>query len=300
MTQDCIAIIDGTGSYSDDSYDLTMMNSFCSQLNTVFAGSAHYQRGPSAEGALVETKGFIASQYLTERKGGGAKRLFLAGYSRGGSSALLAAEKLRKKNIQVDGIILFDPVAKYIGSGVKQMPSNVKSSIIFVRQLTPEFVKKYENKILTALDMSISTYAKALINPIGFARNPKPARGLLPEFIGNPLRPGWGEYFKHLTNSSSVDHRYYTLAASHGALGGVGWTAANGIEDEIVSEDTEGQEIVVKHTNNMLMHWKINKRIKVLSNKACFSSTRKNLDEVNAKSKVEDVHRSFRITPKGV
>ena len=275
MTRDYMAIIDGTGPWSNDNYDLALMNSFCSQLKNKFAENGHYQRGPKFHGGNTGTFGKEAAKFLINAHKGGNARLFLAGYSRGGSSALTAANTLLKSGIAVHGVILFDPVAYHSGSIVRRLPSNVEQSLILVRREDPNFVKKYEGTI-----------------------HDDWAPNFAGDYVDNPIRPGWGKAFKNLTNFCSVEHQHFTILASHGALGGAGWTDRFG--EVYIEEDVRGQQSAARLTNLALERWCTEKTITVLPSNACFPSTRKTLERLSEIQKVPDVHRSFRITPKGI
>lgn len=261
-----MAIIDGTGPGDNLDYDLTLINSFCSQLSKKFGGSGFYQRGPKWHGKDTVTYGENAAQILCNAQMSQDARLFLAGYSRGGSSALVAAEALNKKNIPVSGIILFDPVAKHGGDAVVKMPANVESSLILTRDENPEFVKKYARTIkdLPALALKL----RPELNLVSYLP------GL--ESIDNPIRPGWGIKFENLTNICSPNHQYYQILGSHGALGGSGWTDKNG--EVYVEEDVAAQQKALNYTNSILRQWGLaDKTISVLPHNACFPGTRKSL-----------------------
>jgi len=276
MTACFMAIIDGTGPSGDNDYDIQLMNSFCSQLKSKLGGKAHYQRGPKWHGANTEQYGQSAANILEVRhKKNKNERLFLAGYSRGGSSALIAAESLQKKGIKVQGVILFDPVAKHAGKKVKILPSNVERSVIIARHEDPEFVKKYRGKI----------------NDMGL--------NFGPAYIDNPIRPGWGITFKNLTNFCSPDHRYHKILASHGALGGDGWTDPG--DAVFVEEDVSGQQEAAKYINAALNYWGLTSvSVEVLPGNACFPNTRQTTQVLKKIQKVPDVHQRFRVMPKGI
>lgn len=261
-----IAVIDGTGPGDNFEYDLTLINSFCSQLGQKFGGRGYYQRGPEYHGLNTVTFGECAAEYLAMASKFQGSRLFLAGYSRGGSSALVAAEALNKQNIPVSGIILFDPVAKHPGDAVVKMPANVESSLILARDENPDFVKKYAR---TKKDLpSLALKVVPQLNLVSYL----PGLGS----IDNPIRPGWGLKFRNLTNFCSPEHQYYQILGSHGALGGAGWTDRNG--EVYVEEDVAAQQSAMKYTNDTLRQWGLaDKTISVLPHNACFPGTRKSL-----------------------
>jgi len=131
---------------------------------------------------------------------------------------LLSAATLGRYGVEIEGLILFDPVAKYVGPGVQTMPKNVKNSITFVRHLNPKIIKKYART------------ADEGLNPKVFG-----------EWANNPMRPGWGVYFENLLSQCSNEHSYHGVVGSHGALGGVGW--------KHVSEDYLAQSYVADTAN---------------------------------------------------
>ena len=49
----------------------------------------------------------------------------LAGYSRGGSAAMMAAQILNKQGLRVDAMLLFDPVARHASESREIVPGNV-------------------------------------------------------------------------------------------------------------------------------------------------------------------------------
>lgn len=185
-----IAIIDGTGDWNDGDYAVNMATSFCSQLRHRFSASAQYERGPSLEGYRIRERGVRAARFLIQARKNGAEQLFLAGYSRGGSSCVYAAEILRDAKLDVDGLFLFDPVARHLTSGGEGIPANVKVSRVALRSLDPVIVRKYE--------------------------------GTIDGGLGNPMRPSFGSMAVLPAGQGKHDMRYFI--GSHGALGGVGWT----------------------------------------------------------------------------
>lgn len=226
MPKIAIAIIDGTGDFNDGDYSIAMAGSYCNQLHFQNRDNAFYKRGPNLSGYGTETSGEEAANFLSRAFTSDKEtRLFLAGYSRGGSAALSAAHYLAEKKIKVAGIFLFDPVNRRYGGG-KGIPGNVKYSRTACRDLE-------------------SSAAKSAI---------KKYEGTVDSGFGNPMRPGFGrENFNPLTSDScgipgvapvSVSranvelgrdggkhHQAYFLA-SHGAMGGVGWN----IQEDLIAQ----------------------------------------------------------------
>ena len=68
--------------------------------------------------------------------------LFVAGYSRGASAAIIAAETLQKDGIVVKAMFLFDPVARHMCSGGEVIPANVRRAYVAYRALDADIVAK--------------------------------------------------------------------------------------------------------------------------------------------------------------
>jgi hypothetical protein len=164
-----------------------MTNSFCTQIVSGVGASAKYWRGPSNEGFSVRSKARAAADWLA----GGPKgdTLMLAGYSRGASAAIYAAEFLQDQGLKVDSLFLFDAVARHIFPGGEVIPANVGFSRHACRTDDATFVGRYEGSINSGM--------------------------------GNPARPWFGH--TGLSYVGSGDHAACEFIGSHGALGGVGW-----------------------------------------------------------------------------
>lgn len=191
MSDYAIAIIDGTGCLDDEDYESEMAHSFCNQMRKqpVSGGLVQYWRGPSLDGVSTGPKGIAAMEWLAKQKAAGVQRLFLAGYSRGGTAAVVAAQNLARQDIAVDGLFLFDPVDRSLAMTFG-IPKNVKFSRTAFRHTPKKLVDKYEDTI-------------------GWAQN--------------PMRPSFGNL--DVTPSGSGDHTLRKdFTGSHGALGGVGWS----------------------------------------------------------------------------
>jgi len=230
------AIIDGTGEYSDAKYDYDMAKSFCKQIHAQLPDSeCHYERGPSGEGYRVEERGQRAADFL--KTAGEKEKRYLAGYSRGGSAAIMAAEMLEKDKIDVDAMFLFDPVARHLSHGGEVVPKNVKQLNVAYRRLDPALVNKYDytigtvftvGNVLSSVNPAAAEAAKLTFSDtkvgnlfrdswLDRAVN-KPVAGI----AHNPFRVFFGNTGKkYLGNSAAADYR--TFSGTHGALGGVGW-----------------------------------------------------------------------------
>ena len=189
-----MAIVDGTGPAKG--YETAMAQSFCHVLSLQLGASAYYQRGPNNSGLEVLPEaarvfGYAMSEY---RRDAGVQ-IMLAGYSRGGSAVIMAAELLEAQGVPVHSMFLFDPVARHVYPGGEVIPSNVAFSRVARRDQSWSFVMKYEGTLKTSDTLGDSS---------------------------NPCRPFFGS--TGLNWRGFGDHRTPTVfKGSHGALGGVGW-----------------------------------------------------------------------------
>jgi LysM domain len=214
-----MAIIDGTGPSADSKYKQEMQHSFCKQLKTGLGlDVAKYRRGPSWLGEQVRAEAVVAYQFLKESHASNpATRLMLAGYSRGGSAAIMAAELLEKDGLKVDSLFLFDAVARhrFLFPAGEVIPANVQFSRHARRDLNALLVLKYEGSFSEVPGINAS----------------------------NPMRPTFGN--TGLQWRGSGDHQLAKpFQGSHGALGGVGW--------HFVAEDPACQVKVADWMNDQL------------------------------------------------
>jgi hypothetical protein len=200
-----LALVNGTGP-PGPAYDAIMKTSFCYQLGQTLGAKGFYQRGPKLFGHEVRDEAHAVYRWLKSAyEADPSLRLMLAGYSRGGSAAMMACEMLESDGILVDSLFLFDAVARHNYPGGSVIPANVSFSRHARRSLAADFVEKYEGHI-----------------------------GLIGGFQ-NPIRPLFGNV--GLTWRGDGDHRpAETFFGSHGALGGVGW--------RFVVEDSECERAV--------------------------------------------------------
>jgi LysM repeat protein len=218
-----MAIIDGTGDSDDDQYSKDMQNSFCKQLERgIEPKRRHYWRGPSTSGSQVADEAEAAYRYLSDaKKANPDTRLMLAGYSRGGSAAIMAAELLQlRDNFNVDALFLFDAVARHTFKGGEIIPSNVLFSAHVHRQLTAYLLLKYEGTISDAQVKGVTVSGS----------------------MSNPMRPFFGN--TGLQYRGSGTHHTHSVVGSHGAMGGVGWS--------FITEDKTGQADVAAWMNGQL------------------------------------------------
>lgn len=254
-----IAIIDGTGAFSEKKYAQGMINSFCSQIARHFGldpqkitdgklatqnNVARYERGPSIDGLTTREKGVAAANFLA---GGGGDRLVIVGYSRGGSSAIVAAEELanRRPQLKIHTMLLFDPVARFAGPGGEVIPANVQSVWKVKRQFDQKLLEKYDNLVARVTNPVLDGVSGEVLS----ITMPKTAMALkAANYIAtkwsHPMRPDFGFTGEQYMGSGEFKSDAYE--GSHGAVGGVGW--------ETVTEDSMCQSKVAAFMNPGLEH----------------------------------------------
>ncbi|MGH7025448.1 MAG: thioesterase domain-containing protein [Caulobacteraceae bacterium] len=177
-----IIVIDGTGPASAGDYAREMRNSFCSQIGR--AAGAVYFRGPTVTGS--ETSAIANLAVDAALAGGGAQgagALMLAGYSRGGCAAIIAARRLKDRGVRVNSMFLFDAV-------------DMQTSEIHLTQTISD-------------NVDMVAHARSARSFSFWARNPIQSRF----YFYNTGR--W------LAGAGSYETR--SFVGSHGALGGVPW-----------------------------------------------------------------------------
>lgn len=117
-------IIDGTGSWSNDSYRREMATGFCMEMSKQFGG--WYERGPSIDGWSTFSKAEACFSWILQNPRLKTEPLFLAGHSRGGAAIIRVAQLLKTKRIPVKAMFLFDAVDRTLnGRSVEEIPCNV-------------------------------------------------------------------------------------------------------------------------------------------------------------------------------
>ncbi len=180
-----IVVVDGTGPEDEAEYSRELGNSFCSQIARVPGGV--YHRGPTLWGSEVEG---IASRAAGDAMAlaNAGKRVMLAGYSRGGCSAILAAKRLKDANIRVAALFLFDAVDMQV--------SDISSS-------------------------------QTIGDNVDFVAHARSARDIM-FWFRNPVRSRFYFYNtgRWLAGSGTLEERSFT--GSHGAVGGAPWSDIGG------------------------------------------------------------------------
>lgn len=136
--------VDGTGEWSDSSYEITFKNSHVNTLFKYWAhGPSNYLRGPYRVDEKVNCNTWLQAKrtfdFVVEEWELGSKAVFLAGYSRGAAAVIEVAKWLKGKNIPVDCLILFDPVDRspWVGEVWRDTPivDTVKTVIKALRDI---------------------------------------------------------------------------------------------------------------------------------------------------------------------
>ncbi|MFK7768339.1 MAG: hypothetical protein AB8B55_14040 [Mariniblastus sp.] len=133
--------IDGTGAAFTPSasrnrqYDLDFANSFVKRIAGRAGANHKYFRGPVAAGgglvaAVSGGYSFIKRNVTNSRT---PKKVLLTGYSRGAAGAVAIAAKLKKANIAVDALLLFDCVDRHIVIDAEIIPNNVVECLHLIR-----------------------------------------------------------------------------------------------------------------------------------------------------------------------
>jgi pimeloyl-ACP methyl ester carboxylesterase len=175
-----IVAIDGTGSASPSDYAREMDGSFCSQIGRT--ANATYFRGPTLIGSETSTIANLAADAVIAARGKPwTGPVMLAGFSRGGCAAIIAARRLKDRGVEVHSLFLFDAVDMQIS------------------------------------DMHLSQIISDNVRMVAHARS---ARNLA-FWIRNPVQSRFYFYNtgRYLAGSGSYETK--SFVGSHGAVGGL-------------------------------------------------------------------------------
>ena len=177
-----IVAIDGTGPDSPGDYAKEMGSSFCSQIGRTV--NATYFRGPTLTGSETSAIANMAvDAVMAARNKASTGEVMLAGYSRGGCAAIIAARRLKDRGVGVHSLFLFDAV-------------DMQTSEMHLSQIISDNVR--------------------MVAHVRSARN-------LSFWIQNPVKSRFYFYNtgRYLAGSGSYDTK--SFVGSHGAVGGVPW-----------------------------------------------------------------------------
>jgi hypothetical protein len=133
-------IVDGSGAWSNETYNKDMKSGFCRLMDQKFNGAnessptKYYHRGPSMLGIETRNIAYTVYQDISKDPMLGRQPLFLAGHSRGGAAVILVAQLLDyiteelsgNRASFIDGMFLFDAVDRTDDvMNVQKIPKNV-------------------------------------------------------------------------------------------------------------------------------------------------------------------------------
>lgn len=181
-----MVIIDGTGPDSDADYAKEMGNSFCSQIARQVVGATYF-RGPTLAGSEVSAIADRAvGAAITQAKAG--KPIQIAGYSRGGCTAIIAAKRLKDRGHRVFSMFLFDAV-------------DMQTSDMGLAQTIPD-------------NVSFVAHARTA-RSLGF-------------WLSNPVKSRFYFYNTGRWLAGGGVHEEKSFVGTHGAVGGVPWADVKG------------------------------------------------------------------------
>lgn len=132
--------IDGTGSdvnpgtARDARYDVAFADSFVRRIAGSGGANKRYFRGPvMLGGGLVEAVNQGYQFVLERRRSAPNETVLLTGYSRGAAGAVVIAKKLKRQNIPVAGLLLFDCVDRHLFIDADVIPNNVGEVMHVIR-----------------------------------------------------------------------------------------------------------------------------------------------------------------------
>jgi hypothetical protein len=181
-----IVVVDGTGPETDQDYAKEMGSSFCSQIARQVAGAVYF-RGPTLTGREVSSitdRAVDAGLGMFNTTGG----IMLAGYSRGGCTAINVAKRLRGRRRTVNALFLFDAV-------------DMQTSELGMTQTIPDNVR-YVAHARTARELTF--------------------------WLANPIKSRFYFYNTGRWLDGDGAHHEKSFVGTHGAAGGVPWTDVAG------------------------------------------------------------------------
>jgi acetyl esterase/lipase len=119
--------IDGTGPFFDSTYETNFRNSFVRRICPERNANKRYFRGPIGPGGGMPQAIDGGYNFIIARRGaaGADNSILLTGFSRGGLGVLVIAERLRRQNIPVKAMLLFDAVDRHVAYNAPRVPDNV-------------------------------------------------------------------------------------------------------------------------------------------------------------------------------
>jgi hypothetical protein len=199
-----IIAIDGTGPESPGEYTKEMDGSFCSQIGST--GNAIYFRGPTLSGTQTSAiANCVVDAVIAARKKASAGEVMLAGFSRGGCAAIIAARRLKDRGVRIHSMFLFDAV-------------DMQCSDMHLSQIISDNVSMVAHaRTARALPSVAWPPSIALISLL--ISNPRQQKVV----DQHPVKSRFYFYNtgRFLAGSGSYERK--SFVGSHGAVGGVPW-----------------------------------------------------------------------------
>lgn len=141
--------IDGSGSETlpgkerDTRYDEYFKNSFVSRI-CKGSGNKHYIRGPVKFGGGILEAVFEGESFIRSRRKD-REPILLTGFSRGAAGVVALARRLKRDNIRVNAMMLFDCVDRAGDIDAEFIPSNVGTVMHVVRDPRGSSRESFDN-----------------------------------------------------------------------------------------------------------------------------------------------------------
>jgi len=129
--------IDGTGPFFNSTYEKEFKESFVHQIvrdSRIGALDKKYFRGPIGPGGgMPEAIDGGYNFIMKRRKEGNTSPILLTGYSRGAMGVGVIAKYLKKENIPVAALLMFDCVDRHAAYDFEKIPDNV-AKVLHIRR----------------------------------------------------------------------------------------------------------------------------------------------------------------------
>ena len=131
--------IDGTGPKTDEAYQKKFQNNFVNKIvrdSSINPENKKYLRGPTFIGSGLIHSIDTGFRFVIERYSITKEPILLTGFSRGAAGVIVIAEKLRKRQIPVTAMLLFDAIGRHLLVNAKTIPENVETVLHLRRDPT--------------------------------------------------------------------------------------------------------------------------------------------------------------------
>ncbi|CAN5232442.1 hypothetical protein BH20ACI1_BH20ACI1_00340 [soil metagenome] len=193
--------IDGTGSRVNPGQERNLRyfeefkNTFVSRICRAKPNSK-YLAGPVLLGGGLPEAITAGVKFIEEqvKKPGNKQPVLLTGYSRGGLGVIVIAEELKKKNINVEAMLLFDAVDRHGGFNAASIPNNVANVLHNIRDPLSSSRESFGNcGLQSTAPTNYPTPTKYMCTHGGMGGAPwLPAKGQAEtDFIDEEYYDGW-------------------------------------------------------------------------------------------------------------